>query len=297
MPYELGNNLKQIINYKELGESDEPKRKSGLRQNLDSLGDLASKNINKLDAQMRNPDTQLDTILENSPLNGVGGIAGTFIGASSPLFNKAAEAFGRNMKSLGASAEEVWKETQTRFWKSGSRQEIDDSSARLTDDAVLDLTFFGGGKLYDILDHPDLYKAYPETKNISVSLNRNLNKGEAIFRPGTNEVLLSKETLNDPDETIKNLLHEAQHWIQVKEGWQSGGNPSQFVDSIIQRGNQLYVITPMHKYTALPGEVEARLTEKRVKLSAKERAEQFPDLDMDREVWKMELLHPDLVKK
>ena len=90
-------------------------------------------------------------------------------------------------------------------------------------------------KLNELLDHPELFKAYPELKNTNVYIDR-LPKGYK----GQNfvedkRIVLQRDGMsfapgyNQNDDTLSTLLHEVQHSIQGLDKTQSGGNVKQFL--------------------------------------------------------------------
>ena len=65
-------------------------------------------------------------------------------------------------------------------------------------------------------------------------------------------------------------LHELQHAIQQREGWQNGGSPSMFSrDGMPPKSAE-------DSYRRLSGEAEARATQARMNLNAAQRRELFP---------------------
>lgn len=140
------------------------------------------------------------------------------------------------------------------------RFEIDDSGAKIKDIDPVEYTKLipnsKGGilaaraatlpvKLQDILDHPELYKNYPEAKNIDVNIDGSLWNNTGKF----NEDGISIARKND----ISTLLHELQHYIQKKEGF--------------NRGNSGY--NP--NYKNFTGEIEARDVQSRMGLNPNQR--------------------------
>ena len=103
-------------------------------------------------------------------------------------------------------------------------------------------------ELSKILDHEELFKAYPKLKNIIVEFKPQAKDGTA----GSYNELDNVITLyvNSKDEWLKQynlksvLLHEVQHAIQRIEGFAKGGNVNQFKprirteDEIIKRDLQ-----------------------------------------------------------
>jgi hypothetical protein len=79
-----------------------------------------------------------------------------------------------------------------------------------------------GMRMADVLDHPELYKAYPEFANIKVY---GRNRGTSSFKPEANIFELGTEGYTDLRSP---LLHEAQHKIQELQKWGKGGNPGMF---------------------------------------------------------------------
>ena len=63
------------------------------------------------------------------------------------------------------------------------------------------------------------------------------------------------------------MLHELQHAIQNREGFASGGSPSQF--------EGLYN-NPYEAYRRLGGEVEARMVQNRMDLTPQQRRDIYP---------------------
>jgi hypothetical protein len=107
------------------------------------------------------------------------------------------------------------------------RFEIDDSEAAVHAE---DLSKYRHARLGDVLDHPELMKAYPKLEDIPVTSSWDL-KVNGSFDPSTNTI-----SLRDPSEypatgkdSLKSvLLHEVQHVIQTQEGFARGGNSGEF---------------------------------------------------------------------
>jgi hypothetical protein len=71
--------------------------------------------------------------------------------------------------------------------------------------------------LWRILDHPELYKAYPELENFPVVLTES-NKFAGSFN---GKIIRLNPDFDEVDQ-LKTLLHEIQHWVQRKEGFGEG---------------------------------------------------------------------------
>ena len=91
------------------------------------------------------------------------------------------------------------------------RFEVDDSGAKIKNP--------NGKTLGEILDHPELFKNYPELQNMTVKVDPNL-RGNGEFQPWDNSITV--KSASDPGT----LLHETQHGIQTKEGFAKGANAS-----------------------------------------------------------------------
>lgn len=79
----------------------------------------------------------------------------------------------------------------------------------------------GVTRLKDVLDHPELYDAYPELKNTRVSLNPDMT-ANASFDPKSGSITLNSNL--SPTNAHSSLLHEVQHAIQQQEGFAGGSN-------------------------------------------------------------------------
>ena len=83
----------------------------------------------------------------------------------------------------------------------------------------------------EVLEFPDLVKAYPFISDISIFFNNSfgsagLYDGESIRM---NSNLIKK---NGNGDHLGTLLHEIQHVIQIKEGFAGGANPSTIRDEV-----------------------------------------------------------------
>ena len=103
----------------------------------------------------------------------------------------------------------------------------------------------GTYKLGDIYDAPEFYKAYPDAKNIQVSIDVRKNGREnSWFFPETNSIEIN---VKNDYRVIQDLVHELQHYIQFKEGFAIGGNEQTFlqnpeiVEDLMKKKNQLLI--------------------------------------------------------
>jgi hypothetical protein len=119
-----------------------------------------------------------------------------------------------------------------------------------------------GVPISDVVQHPELWQAYPDLANRTISeaglLQLKNARVQGGYSPDFDVFRLSK---NLPTrERLPVLAHELQHAVQKREGWTPG---AQFTGDI-------------EAYERNAGEVEARNTEKRLKLSPMERRLSLP---------------------
>lgn len=79
--------------------------------------------------------------------------------------------------------------------------------------------------LDQIIDHPELFQAYPELRNTRVAMDDRMSIGNAGYSPERNLVKVSP--MGDKD-MLESLLHEGQHVVQEGEKFAGGGSPSMF---------------------------------------------------------------------
>ena len=167
--------------------------------------------------------------------------------------------------------------------------------AKLMSDSVQINPNFSG-KLPDILDHPDLYNAIPQLKDVNVKHDPNLATGNAYYIPGNNTISVGTHfgsagetnidgTLKAGDRTgttafLSSVLHETQHAVQNIYGFAQGGNPGMFLrgsrdelpfaaqkakdagDLPAAKILQDTYNKAVDKYQNIAGELEAKATEK-----------------------------------
>lgn len=178
------------------------------------------------------------------------GIAGTFIGPKSKLWNIDTHNLAKALEAKGVTPEEIWKQTGNvkapdNIW----RQEIADNEAKIKAQYDPQLNYYHSGlypdsswqtkdveTLGDFIEHPKLFKAYPEAKNISITQPGKMWSGDtysgAYFSPGKdgipNRIGIYEDRRRSPDVTMSSLLHETGHYIQEAENMGKGGSPSLF---------------------------------------------------------------------
>jgi hypothetical protein len=203
-------------------------------------------------------------------------VGNMFIGETANTWDEVAAAQAKMLERQGKTPQEIWKETGTFKGPDGKyRQEIDDSAATLTEAAaksftpgVLDTSIKPFvGNVQQSINHADLQKSYPDwMRDIEVRSSPRSGGGAFYsrehFMDPTRQVgvLEVSKAASNPKST---MLHELQHAIQDKEKFASGGSASDF------NGN-------VDMYRRLAGEAEARATQARMNLNAKQRRELFP---------------------
>jgi hypothetical protein len=208
--------------------------------------------------------------------------AGIFIGSKAKIWNKAnAEKF-LDLEVQGLSPIEIWKKTGTFRTPDGVlKQEIPDNLAKLRADfnaAIANKAndYKGGieGEIGGMLQYSELFKAYPD---LLTSLRYTVNKQpdwlpESAAGAQYSKTIGGKEKISTSTKTeedaLSKLMHELQHAVQTREGWQSGGLESQFKDTP--------AMSAFDQYRALAGEVEARAVQARRTMTPEQRQQTFP---------------------
>lgn len=252
---------------------------------------------------------------------GVG--AGTMTGITSKTFGRGALAEAQAMEALGHHPEDIWSATGNYKGVDGRwRQEIPDNQAKIKAGAydTINSGTYPNNKdirLAHVLEHQDLYNAYPWAQNIKMKIDPGAGSG-ASYDELMNTIHLGPKAINE--ETV---LHEVQHAIQSREGFAKGGAEAKqfalryeqdvanmkkeaqtFIDrdkagdkftkedkdriQVINRVLELdterrkIASTVAHQnYLKLAGEVESRNTETRILLGAIGRRKFFPEWTQD----------------
>ena len=138
-------------------------------------------------------------------------------------------AIAQQMDSKGVSTGTIQRETG---WFKGVddmwRFEISDDQAKFTaENFQIDYPY----TLDEVLDHPELYAAYPNLGNINVAFTQNGDEASGVYYESRNRILVN--WTGNRDETLSVLLHEVQHAIQARENFARGGSAeSEFTESV-----------------------------------------------------------------
>jgi hypothetical protein len=189
------------------------------------------------------------------------------IGSKALTWDKELEALTKELRAAGYSNREVvanggmWQAPVDNKY----RQEISDALSKVNTDVS------GRGPLRAVLDHPELYKAYPWLQHVPVEIKQ----GARAFIRDAGPDAIQRFMISLPKGAErKTVLHETQHAIQNAEGWAKGGSPEMF------KGTEMFsrdVAEALSKpgsyaipedilaalYRRLAGEAEARIIEAR----------------------------------
>lgn len=80
----------------------------------------------------------------------------------------------------------------------------------------------GSATLEDVIDHAELFQAYPQLRNVRVEFKELPGNTQGYFSPSENKIALDSKLRSAPEATI---IHEIQHAIQKAEGFASGASP------------------------------------------------------------------------
>jgi hypothetical protein len=160
-------------------------------------------------------------------------------------------------------------------------------------------------KLSDLLQHDELFKAYPQLRDLNVKFWEGIAPNGGAYCDKTIEL----STKSTPEQNHSVLLHEVQHAIQELEGFARGGSPKAMVRYVIDKSRtplekefghlHSYLmakeegrisewvlntiaatgqgISPSEAYRRLAGEVEARNVETRMAMTQAQRLATRPE--------------------
>lgn len=206
-------------------------------------------------------------------------LAGVFVGPKSKTWNKGAadyfEAVEKNQYLTPQLRDSLWQQMGT-FRSPGDkmlRQEIPDQASKLK--------VHGGqqGKLNleEVLEHPELFEAYPQLRGTQVDLIPAFadQSGASYMAPYKKPGEAGYIEFNPNSATAReDLLHEVQHAIQRQEDFARGGSVegakefpefAEFKKKMLKEGVDDERIARII-YTRLAGETEARLVSERARM-------------------------------
>lgn len=197
---------------------------------------------------------------------------------------------GQGAKGIPSTAR-WWQGTDGKM-----KTEISDEGMKL---ANRDWKFGETGKLSDFVEHPELYKAYPDLKDINFKVADKDYKYIGSYNDASKTLTINPNAVKAGDEGLLDVLtHEIQHIIQSKEGFATGSNPTKALEDALdalkgsitgrpydaEKEKMISLYLDMkakakdfgeYMYLRAPGEVEANMAAARRKLSDELRKE-FP---------------------
>ena len=89
------------------------------------------------------------------------------------------------------------------------------------------------GKFGDVVDAPELFKAYPELRDVRIETDAVLNDmpSNGEYNPRTNTITIHSDDLKYQNSILN---HEIQHAIQNIEGFETGGSAENVRERIQQ---------------------------------------------------------------
>lgn len=169
---------------------------------------------------------------------------------------------------------------------------------------------WNGGKLSEVIDAPELFKVYPQLKNVRIETDAIMNDmpSNGEYNSKTNTITIHADELKYMNGILN---HEIQHVIQDIEGFAKGGSPrlvrgevkKRFDDvtkqikqlraegkedeakALIEKNRGLYNAytknDDYNSYKSLAGEVEARNVQERMNMTSEERRKTLAEYTED----------------
>lgn len=169
---------------------------------------------------------------------------------------------------------------------------------------------WNGGKLSDVIDAPELFKAYPQLKDVRIDTDAIMNDmpSNGEYNSKTNTITIHADELKYMNSILN---HEIQHVIQDIEGFAKGGSPrlvrgevkkrfdevtkqikqlraegkEDEAKALIEKNRGLYNAyqknDDYNSYKSLAGEVEARNVSARLNMTPEERRKSLAESTED----------------
>lgn len=169
---------------------------------------------------------------------------------------------------------------------------------------------WNGGKLSDVIDAPELFKAYPQLKDVRIDTDAIMNDmpSHGEYDSKTNTITIHADELKYMNDILN---HEIQHAIQGIEGFATGGSPTTIrgevkkrfdevtkqikqlraegkedeAKALIEKNRGLYNAymknDDFDSYKSLAGEVEARNVQERMNMTPEERRKSLAESTED----------------
>ena len=169
---------------------------------------------------------------------------------------------------------------------------------------------WNGGKLSEVIDAPELFKAYPQLKDVRIETDAIMNDmpSHGEYDSKTNTITIHADELKYMNDILN---HEIQHAIQGIEGFATGGSPTTIrgevkkrfnevtkqikqlraegkedeAKALIEKNRGLYNAymknDDFNSYKSLAGEVEARNVQERMNMTPEERRKSLAESTED----------------
>lgn len=169
---------------------------------------------------------------------------------------------------------------------------------------------WNGGKLSNVIDAPELFKAYPHLKDVRIETDAIMNDmpSNGEYNAKTNTITIHADELKYMNSILN---HEIQHAIQSIEGFDRGGSPrlvrgeikkrlaevtkqirqlraegkEDEAKAIVEKNRGLYnayqANDDYNSYKSLAGEVEARNVQERMNMTPEERRKSLAESTED----------------
>src|SRR5258706_1993135 len=155
------------------------------------------------------------------------GTLGSFAGVKSKTLNKSDLAHAQVLEWARTHPDTIWEKAGFMRGEEGAwKYEIDDSKSSFNRGWVNSgntrhSAYEDTSALTAILDHPELYKAYPQLKDIRVVHDSKYPSTGAEWASQSKTIRMGTEAAQEHGT----LMHEVQHAIQDIEGFAKGGSP------------------------------------------------------------------------
>lgn len=172
---------------------------------------------------------RLQGVVPNVTTNPVTAQKVVFKGPKAKTWDQDAADTAQALEDAGVDADEIWKQTGTFRNPNGSwRQEISDYAMEFKPGTV---EFDTEKKMSDVIDHPELYKAYPHLKDMTLEIqtpDTAYKRGYAgYFDPGNKKIVISMdpewaELLNDGLDAWKEDGYTEEEWKEMQGALSTG---------------------------------------------------------------------------
>ena len=139
---------------------------------------------------------------------------------------------------------------------------------------------WNGGKLSKVIDAPELFKAYPQLKDVRIDTDAIMNDkpSNGEYNAMTNTITIHADEL----KYMNNILnHEIQHVIQYIEGFAKGGTPEQMEKEFKAAQDEWKARAYAHELEETAKEMGGEYNQSEVEKSL---IEEYKDLDMSDEL-------------